>query len=245
MADDILTVARELAEVTRLVEADDFGATLDRFVARIVRTIPGCDAATITVRSPEGVETVAGADLDLDPIVPGPIIEALTFVEPRRLEDTGADQRWPVFSAKLVNAGYQACLALPLATSGRETAVLTLFSRVPEQFGEIGYDIVLLLTLHAGVVFDNATLYHDSHELIGQLRTALRTRSLVGRAQGLLMRHFDYDSAKAFDTLRRASQNSNTKLRDLAELLVTAHEEGTFDAAIEKLALIAARQPMT
>lgn len=240
MADDILTVARELAEVTRLVDADDFGATLDRFVARVVRTIPGCDAATITVRSTEAVETVAGhADLHFDPLTPGPIIEALTFAEPRRLEDATADQRWPAYSAQLVNAGYRGCLALPLSTGGAETAVLSLFSAEPQGLGELAYDVVLLLTLHAGAVFDNTSLYHDCHQLVGQLRTALKTRSLVGRAQGLLMRHFDYDSGHAFDALRTASQNSNTKLRDLAAQLVEAHENGTFDAAVDKLSLTA------
>jgi GAF domain-containing protein len=241
MADDILTVARELVEVTRLVEADDFGATLERFVARIVRTVPGCAAATITVRSAESVEIVAGhADLHFDPLSPGPIVEALTFAEPRRLEDASADQRWPAFSARLLNAGFGGCLALPLSTGGSETAVLTLFSLQPAQFGELGYDVVLMLTLHAGVVFDNATLYHDSNRLVGQLRTALHTRALVGRAQGLLMRQFGYNSDRAFEALRTMSQNNNVKLRDLAGVLVQAHENGSFDTALEKLALVEA-----
>ncbi|OLF13403.1 ANTAR domain-containing protein [Actinophytocola xanthii] len=251
MAADFSSIARELAEVTRLVEADHFGATLDRFVRRIVASVPACDAATITVRSPEGVETVAGAveshdgtaELPIDPLVPGPIVEALTFVEPRRLEHAGSDQRWPAFSARLLTAGYHGCLALPLHTHRAETAVLTLFSREPEQFGEVGYDVVLMLTLHAGVTFDNAALYHDSNKLIGQLQTALRTRSLVGRAQGLLMRQFDYDSDTSFAALRQASQNSNTKLREVAELLVDAHENRSFDSAVEKLGLSLAGRP--
>jgi len=239
--DDILTIAKELVEVTRLVEADDFGSTLQRFVTRIVRTIPGCDAATLTVRGTESVETVAGgADLGFDPLAPGPVVEAVTFTEPRRLDDVNTDQRWPGFSAQMINGGFQGCIALPLATHGEENAVLSLFSRKAGQFDEIAYDVVLLLTLNAGVAFDNATLYHDSHQLVGQLQMALRTRSVVGRAQGLLMRHFDYDSERAFDVLRRASQNSNTKLRDLAELLVRAHEDGRFEAEVEKLALLAA-----
>jgi GAF domain-containing protein len=241
MPDDILTIAKELVEVTRLVEDDDFGSTLDRFVARIVRTIPGCDAATVTVRTTGAVEAVAGdADLGFDPLVGGPVVEAVTFAEPRRLDDANADQRWPGFSAQLINKGFQGCLALPLATHGEENAVLSLYSRKAGVFDEVAYDVVLLLTLNAGVTFDNASLYHDSRQLVGQLQFALHTRSLVGRAQGLLMRHFGYDSPHAFDVLRRASQNSNTKLRALAELLVRAHEDGRFEAEVEKLALTAA-----
>lgn len=238
MADDILTIASELAEITRLVEEDDFGLTMQRFVARIVRTIPGCAEALITVRSNSGVETVhSDGDLGFDPLVPGPIVEAVTFAEPRRLDDVTTDQRWPAFGAQLVNAGYRSCLTLPLSTGNNDTAVLTLLSRDAGKFDDSVYDVVLLLTLHAGVAFDNATLYHDSNKLVVQLRTALHTRSLVGRAQGLIMREFRYDSDQAFEALKRTSQNSNTKLRDLAELLVSAHEDGSFTSVVDSLAL--------
>ncbi|MGB3440321.1 MAG: GAF and ANTAR domain-containing protein [Actinophytocola sp.] len=238
MPDDILTVASELAEITRLVADDDFGATMGRFVTRIVRTVPGCDDAIITVRSSTGVETVhSSRDLGFDPLVPGPIVEAVTFAEPRRLDDVAADQRWPSFGTQFVNAGYRSCLCLPVATTRDETAVLTLLSKDPARFGEVAYDLVLLLTMHAGVAFDNASLFHDSRELVTQLRAALQTRSLVGRAQGLLMRHFEYDSQRAFDVLKRASQNSNKKLRDLAALLVDAHEGDNFDAVLRDFGL--------
>lgn len=243
MPDDILTVATELVEVVRLVEADDFGATLDRFVERIVRTVRGCDAATVTVRTKATVEAVTGGDdLGFDPLAQGPVVEAVTFDEPRRLDDADADQRWPAYSMQMINNGFRGCLALPLATRGDESAVLTLFSRDPAQFDDLSYDVALLLALNAGVAFDNASLYHECNELVGQLRTALRTRSLVGRAQGLLMRTFGYDSAQAFERLRRASQNSNTKMRDLAALVLEAHEDDRFEEAMEKLALSDANQ---
>jgi GAF domain-containing protein len=231
-----MTVASELAEITRLVAADDFGATTAKFVNRIVRTIPGCDDALITVRSGTGVETVhSSGDLGFDPLTPGPIVEAVTYREPRLLGDVIADQRWPAFATQLVNTGYRSCLSIPLSTRGEDSAVLTLLSRQPDQFGESSYDVVLLLTLHAGVAFDNATIYHDSLELVGQLRQALRTRSLVGRAQGLLMRDRGYDSDEAFAALRRASQNKNIKLRDLAALLVEAHENNKFDKLVAEI----------
>ena len=238
MPDDILSVASELVEITRLVADDDFGATMARFVTRIVRTVPGCDDAIITVRSATGVETVhSSRDLGFDPLVPGPIVEAVTFAEPRRLDDVALDQRWPAFGTQFVNAGYRSCLCLPVSTPGEETAVVTLLSKEPDRFGESAYDVVLLLTLHAGVAFENASVFHDHRELVTQLRTALRTRSLVGQAQGLLMRHFDYDSAHAFEVLKRASQNSNRKLRDLAALLVKAHDDHAFETALADLGM--------
>lgn len=242
MTDDLLTVARELAEVTRLLEDDDFGGTLQRFVARVVRTVPGCDHATITVRSDGRVETVAESRpmSGLDEIESGPVLEAVTFGEPRRLEDVSTDQRWPTFAARLAAQGYRSCMSLPLPTQSDSTAVFTLYSATPHQFDETSFDLVLLFTLHAGSVFDNATLYHDSRQLVEQLRAALRTRSIVGQAQGLLMHRFGYETEGAFTALRKASQHSNTKLRDIAGLLISGHEHGDFEGTLQKLAITAA-----
>lgn len=90
----VLAVAHELAEVSRLVEREDVSAALERFVARIAHTVPGCDHATITVRSHGKVETVAGALPELVQAhgTGGAISEALEFREPRRIEDTVNDQ---------------------------------------------------------------------------------------------------------------------------------------------------------
>jgi len=241
MTDDLLTVARELSEITRLVDEDDFGATLQRFVARIVRTVPGCDHATITVRARGAVETVAESGaVGLDESESGPVLEAVTFGEPRRLEDVATDQRWPGFAARMAGAGYRSCLVLPLPTQSESSAVFTLYSATPHQFDETSFDLVLLFALHAGIVFDNAALYHDSLRLVEQLRAALRTRSIVGQAQGLLMRHFGYETDAAFAALKMASQNSNTKLRDVAGVLVSGHEHGEFEVTLQKLAISAA-----
>jgi GAF domain-containing protein len=236
--DELLTLAAELTEVVRLAEDDDVAGIMERFVRRAARTIPGCDQAMIAIRSAGGVEVLAGAHEERpDVLQPGPVIESLTFREPRRLDDTATDQRWPAFAAQLGNLGYRTCLVLPLVSKAEPTAVLALFSATPERFTDTSYDLVLLFTLHAGVAFDNASLYEDSRRLVEQLRTALVTRALIGSAQGLLMHRNSLDSERAFSALRTASQHSNVKLRELAGQLVTAHEQGDLDAMLQKLGL--------
>src|SRR6185312_12289211 len=56
----LLTVAEELAEVTRLLAVDDVPAAMSRYVERIVRTVPGCDGAVISASGRNRVDTVAG-----------------------------------------------------------------------------------------------------------------------------------------------------------------------------------------
>jgi AmiR/NasT family two-component response regulator len=75
---------------------------------------------------------------------------------------------------------------------------------------------------------------------VEHLRSALHTRSIVGQAQGLLMHRFGYQTEPAFAALRKASQHSNTKLRDIAGLLISEHEHGDFETTLQKLAITAA-----
>jgi hypothetical protein len=158
----------------------------------------------------------------------------LAHQEPRRLDDATTDQRWPEFSAHLAEADYRSMLVLPLPARHQPAAAFALFSTTPEQFGETTHDLALLFTLHAGVVFDNAQLYHDSQTLIGHLHTALDTRAIVSQAQGILMHLYGCPAEQAFALLRSASQTMNTKLRIVAEQLVTAHEADELPSVLDK-----------
>ena len=246
MAVEILELAQELVEVTRLVDGDDVVSTLDRFVRRVVAVVPDCDEAAIAVLADGQPEIVARHHASADALVEptraalsaqlvrgdGPLLEVLEYREPHRIGDTAADHRWPAFSASMINAGYRSCLLLPLPAKGDSAAAFTLFSTNPGAFGDTSYDIVLLFALHAGVAFDNVQLFRDSQALIEQLEAALRTRTVIAQAEGMLMHRYGIGSKIAFDVLRRGSQNANLKVRDLAADLVQAQEAGVLTAAL-------------
>lgn len=242
---DLLTVGQELAEIMRLVDADDLETTLERYVTRVKRTVPGCDHACITVGTPSGgAETVAGVDepslvyrADERPGDPSPILDAITFREPRRLGDIDSDRRWPAFSSAMREAGYRSAIALPLDSGHKPSAVFAMFSRKPDQFADTSYDLVMLFVAYAGVAFDNANLYHESKTLVGNLRTALVTRSVIGQAQGLVMRARGLAADDAVAALKDASQRHNVKLRELARELVGCHERQQLDDALNRFGL--------
>ena len=56
------------------------------------------------------------------------------------------------------------------------------------------------------------------------LRQAIDARTLIGRAQGILMERFAIDDQAAFEVPRRHSQNTNTKLNEVARILVSLGE---------------------
>lgn len=55
---------------------------------------------------------------------------------------------------------------------------------------------------------------------IAELEKAVLTRTVIGQAEGILMERHQVSAEDAFEMLRRASQHSNRKLRDLAADLV-------------------------
>jgi hypothetical protein len=56
-----------------------------------------------------------------------------------------------------------------------------------------------------------------------QMEQALKSSRVIGAAIGMLMASRNVREDEAFDILRAASANSNRKLRDIAQELVTSH----------------------
>ncbi|SKV95283.1 response regulator with putative antiterminator output domain [Mycobacteroides abscessus subsp. massiliense] len=50
--------------------------------------------------------------------------------------------------------------------------------------------------------------------------SALASRDIIGQAKGMLMERFAIDAAQAFTLIRQLSQESNTKLVDVARAIV-------------------------
>lgn len=240
----IFTIAQELAEVGRLADDDDVAETVGRYVRRAVAVVPGCDYAAITTAGDDGrIEVVAAAGGDGlphpagDVPMPNPVAETTRYREARRLTNADRDERWPEYSAYLRRHGYCSALTLPLPAADSDAAFV-LLSEHEDRFGENSHDLALLFTLHAGVAFDNATLYHDNLRMLEHVQFALRTRTAIAQAQGLLMRHNDWDAQEAFAALKRVSQARNLKLRTLAAAVVDAHDAGRLPAVLAELGLV-------
>lgn len=78
-----------------------------------------------------------------------------------------------------------------------------------------------LHSVRAGVVLERIALL----ERIYNLEQALKARTVIGQAQGILMERHRLTAAQAFDRLRVTSEHLNRKLRDVAADLVHTGEE--------------------
>ena len=144
----------------------------------------------------------------------GPLLTAIEQGAVLLIADTAAETRWsPQWAEDVANAGIRSALHLPLMLGGHAQAVLSLYSDQPDAFGADDVAIAHILARHASVAIASAR--HDA-----SMAQAVDARKLVGQAMGILMERYDLDSDRAFEVLKRYSQDNNRKLRDVAQELV-------------------------
>jgi GAF domain-containing protein len=144
----------------------------------------------------------------------GPLMTALESHQPVFVTNVAHDDQWPAdWQALAASIGVCSVLHLPLMPTDHPVGVLSFFSEQPDGFDADDLAVGHILARHASIAVANAR----SEESLTQ---AVDARKLVGQAMGILMERFDLDGDRAFDVLRRYSQDSNTKLRDVAQQLI-------------------------
>ncbi|MEV5967005.1 GAF and ANTAR domain-containing protein [Kribbella sp. NPDC051952] len=144
----------------------------------------------------------------------GPLVESMRQHSTLVVRDTATDGRWPDWSAKVLSLGVRSVLDVPLTTGAGTVGVLGLYSVTRDAFGVDDEAIAHILARHASIAV--ATARKEA-----SLTAAVDARKLVGQAMGILMERYDIDSDRAFAILRRYSQDTNTKLRDVANQLIS------------------------
>jgi GAF domain-containing protein len=188
--------------------------------------LDGCDLASVTVVHSD-VPTTAVATDGVAPVIDaaqyesgeGPCLDAYRYGSALRIDDTLQEQRWPAFSRAAAEHGVRSVVSLPLIASDQRIGSLNLYSRRPQGLTEDD-QIAGLLVAHAAATLANAQAYWAAHTLSEQLQTALASRSVIEQAKGILMYEHHCDADEAFEILKRESQSSNRKLRDVASDMV-------------------------
>jgi GAF domain-containing protein len=203
----------------------DLQTTLDTVVRAAVDTVPGAMEASISeIQRRRDVKTLAAtgelprsvdhAQYDL---AEGPCLDTLYEQRTVRLSDLDADQRWPRFVARAKELGVGSMLAVQLFVDGDNLGGLNLVSRDANAFDDESEHIALLFASHASVAM-------SGERARGHLQAAVTTREVIGQAQGILMERFRVTPEMAFHMLMLASQDSNRKLREIADELVATGE---------------------
>lgn len=229
-AGEFLDLERSFAEVAvALFAAGTVRGTLQRIVDLAEQAVDGCEAAGILLVDGATVTTAAASsalvvEVDLIQIDAGegPCLDASRQRSTFYAADLIDDVRWPTFSPAAVAAGIRSVLAYSLFAN--RPSALNLYARLPGAFGATARAQGLLFATLARLALDSAEEREDGDEKTANLAQALRTREIIGQAQGILMERERISSIQAFDVLRRASQHMNIKLREVAETLIETGE---------------------
>jgi GAF domain-containing protein len=119
-----------------------------------------------------------------------------------------------------VEVGLRSQLGLRIFTDGQTLGGLNLYSTASDTVDPEATKIAQLFAAHAAIAMGRARREE-------QLTNALVTRKAIGQAIGILMERYRITEDRAFHFLLRASQTSNTKLRVVAQQVVT-EAEGRF-----------------
>ncbi|MGZ5418781.1 MAG: GAF and ANTAR domain-containing protein [Nocardioides sp.] len=224
---DRLEIAEALAKAAREIDSQhDHASTLDAIVHTAARSLPDIDHAGITIAHHDGrIETRAGTDplvWELDALQQeldeGPSVHVLTVDEVTTVNHLRRETRWPQYVPRAVERGLKAQMGLRLYVEDETLGGLNLYSTRTEVIDPEVAQMAVLFATHAALALGRVRQEENLH-------TALHTRKLIGQAVGIVMERFTLGEAAAFAYLTRVSQHSNTRLRDIAEELVSQAEE--------------------
>jgi GAF domain-containing protein len=214
--------------VRALAESESVRDTLQSILALVLRFIPGCHAASITVLDDkEQPSTIAATDnetYELDRrqylLHDGPCMDAARRQQVNRWSLHAAEQRWPEFTRLAEGMGLRSYLSAGLGLAGRRLGALNLSSRDTDGFTQLDEDLISLFTMPAAASIVVVGRYLKARDLAAQLKQALQSRAVIDHAIGIIMAESRCDADQAFAMLSRASNNRNMKLHDLATEIV-------------------------
>ena len=194
-----------------------------------VKGIKGCDHASVLVLENGRFRNAAASD-DIARRIDvleretgeGPCLDAIVDESFQHDPDLTVKPTWPSFAERcLAETPVRAMLAFRLIDAGRKSGALDIFSDTPGGLDEQSVDEAAVLTAFASVALAAAI----ERDRAGNLEIALDSNREIGKAIGLLMASHKLTDEQAFDVLRRASQDLNRKLHDIAVEFV-ARESG-------------------
>jgi hypothetical protein len=219
---DDVPLARVLAEAAAQINAPrTLEQTLDAIVGVALTSVPGFDHVGISVSHHGGrIETLAATDSFVEEIdalqyglLEGPCVTALRQDRLVMLVGDKALERWPRFTPRARALGLRAQMAIRLYQERRSVAGLNFYSTCQDTIDPSAPMGAELFATHAALALGRAREVND-------LNAAMETRSTIGQAMGILMERYQINSEHAFHFLTRTSQESNTKLRDVAAEII-------------------------
>jgi GAF domain-containing protein len=150
----------------------------------------------------------------------GPCLSCARAGEVVTMDNSTIDERWPEYQVRATDAGLRGSLSMPLRLGEEAAGAMnfyffeshTLLDQERSMIGQFCDEASRTMSL---------ALRHD--QLATQndhLHTAMGTRRVIDQAIGIIMAQNRCSAGEAFGVLRRASQNRNVKINQLAAEMI-------------------------
>ncbi|HEY1840805.1 MAG TPA: GAF and ANTAR domain-containing protein [Mycobacterium sp.] len=215
---------REIAGSVQLLQRQiiDGEAMVGQLTQSAVKSVPGAHDAGITVADRAGtIQTVAAIGRYpelLDKIQQrhreGPCLSAAWEQRMIRIDDVALEQRWPAFCfAVAEETPIRSIMSFRLFADRHSMGALNFYAEKSRAFDDDAAEVGLIFATHTALAWKLVRREE-------QFRSALASRDIIGQAKGMLMERFKIDAGRAFELLKRLSQNSNTPVAVVARRLV-------------------------
>jgi len=219
-----------LKGVTAIPAADELVAGALRLVVALARaTVVGADGVSVSLLRHGQLATVAASDhtilaMDADQYETGegPCVDASVRGLKFHSQSLATETRWPDFTPKARALGINSILSSPLSAHDAPVGALNMYSLSPAAFSPKEEDLASIFAREASLILSDAGVEITDAQLDESLGVALRTRTVIALAQGMIMQRDDLSEDDAYTTLRRFSVTSGQHLREHAADVVDA-----------------------
>lgn len=203
----------------------DFLVDLAELAAQIISPPAACGITFYSDGSPFTAASSNPLANQLDEIQydgdDGPCLDTLRRGVVNEVRDAVGDERWGNYRSHILTHGVRSSLSLPLRMDGETVGALNLYSQQTGAFSSELRQAAEKFAAQAEAAMTLAYRQAKQAATAEQLQEALRSRAVIDQALGVIMAQQRCDSQEAFALLRRASQNRNRKLRDVASDVIT------------------------
>ncbi|WP_433393595.1 GAF and ANTAR domain-containing protein [Micromonospora sp. KLBMP9576] len=212
------------------IRLDEVG--LDDMMQRIAelvhRTVPGTSDVSVTLVRAREVRTLASTselahDLDNWQYQRGfgRCLDASPSGDSVSVPDMSAESRWPEWAAYARDRGVGSSLSIGLPIQQAVVGALNVYGDETHAFDPAAIAVAEQFAAYAAVALANAHLYDSAATLAEQMREAMRSRAVIEQAKGIIMGERRCSAEEAFALMSRIAQDTDRKVRDVAEALVS------------------------
>lgn len=213
-----------------IYEGVDYDEVYAALCSSATRLVDGCDHASLMLRRQQRFITVAATDeiaRRVDELErtfqDGPCIDAILEEVPQIQSDLTTTSDWPELATEIVRTTpVRGAAGFRIVVGDQKVGALNLFSDQPGSFTEASADQGMILAAFASVTLAAMGSQHRAESLA----KGLDSNREIGKAVGLMMAFHKISDDAAFQILRKASQDMNLKLTEVARQVVDHHNSG-------------------